>query len=542
MRYLKNELMLKNAIKYILVLLAISIVGCAKRGTITGGLKDTLAPKLINSLPKNFETNFKGKEIKLFFNEYVKLKNVNKQLIISPPMKKQPDITPYNASRFISIKIKDTLLENTTYSLNFGNSIEDNNEGNAMQQFKYVFSTGSYIDSLQLNVKVKDAIDKKVDNFVSIMLYEVNEKYSDSVVYKQSPRYLTNTLDSLKIVKLENLKAGKYQLIALKDVNGNNKYDSKTDKIGFLKDYITIPNDTVYEVELFKEENLAFKAVNLTQTSGSKLVLGYEGNPKDLKISIKKGTENVAYKISKTEKKDSLNIWFKANKGDSVVVNVEKDKFKKQYKLKIKDQRKDSLSFNLLQVGELNFRDTLAINSDTPLSKYDVSKMKLFRKDSTDVKFNVDYDEFKQKLNINFEKEPLEKYNFKAFPGAITDFYDRQNDTLNYNFSTRNTSDYGNLRVKLENVKRFPVLVELTDKEGKVLANAYSEKETLLLFDLVEPNLFTLRLIYDDNKNKVWDAGNFLEKRQSEEVIYFPVSVDVRTNWDVEQSFDGGKK
>ena len=534
--------MLKNAIKYILVLLAISIVGCAKRGTITGGLKDILAPKLINSLPKNFETNFKGKEIKLFFNEYVKLKNVNKQLIISPPMKKQPDITPYNASRFISIKIKDTLLENTTYSLNFGNSIEDNNEGNAMQQFKYVFSTGSYIDSLQLNVKVKDAIDKKVDNFVSIMLYEVNEKYSDSVVYKQSPRYLTNTLDSLKIVKLENLKAGKYQLIALKDVNGNNKYDSKTDKIGFLKDYITIPNDTVYEVELFKEENLAFKAVNLTQTSGSKLVLGYEGNPKDLKISIKKGTENVAYKISKTEKKDSLNIWFKANKGDSVVVNVEKDKFKKQYKLKIKDQRKDSLGFNLLQVGELNFRDTLAINSVTPLSKYDVSKMKMIRKDSTDVKFNVDYDEYKQKLNINFEKEPLEKYSFKAFPGAITDFYDRQNDTLNYNFSTRNTSDYGNLRVKLENVKRFPVLVELTDKEGKVLANAYSEKETLLLFDLVEPNLFTLRLIYDDNKNKVWDAGNFLEKRQSEEVIYFPVSVDVRTNWDVEQSFDGGKK
>ncbi len=542
MRYLKIELMLKNAIKYILVLLAISIVGCAKRGTITGGLKDTLAPKLINSLPKNFETNFKGKEIKLFFNEYVKLKNVNKQLIISPPMKKQPDITPYNASRFISIKIKDTLLENTTYSLNFGNSIEDNNEGNAMQQFKYVFSTGSYIDSLQLNVKVKDAIDKKVDNFVSIMLYEVNEKYSDSVVYKQSPRYLTNTLDSLKIVKLENLKAGKYQLIALKDVNGNNKYDSKTDKIGFLKDYITIPNDTVYEVELFKEENLAFKAVNLTQTSGSKLVLGYEGNPKDLKISIKKGTENVAYKISKTEKKDSLNIWFKANKADSIVVNVEKDKFKKQYKLKIKDQRKDSLNFNLLQVGELNFRDTLAINSVTPLSKYDVSKMKLFRKDSTDVKFNVDYDEFKQKLNINFEKEPLEKYSFKAFPGAITDFYDRQNDTLNYNFSTRNTSDYGNLRVKLENVKRFPVIVELTDKEGKVLATAYSEKETLLLFDLVEPNLFTLRLIYDDNKNKVWDAGNFLEKRQSEEVIYFPVSVDVRTNWDVEQSFDGGKK
>ncbi|WP_395055001.1 Ig-like domain-containing protein [Flavobacterium sp.] len=534
--------MLKDSIKYFLILLVITVTSCAKRGTITGGLNDTLAPKLINSMPKNFETNFKGKEIKLFFNEYVKLKNVNKQLIISPPMKRQPEILPYNASKFITVKIKDTLQENTTYSLNFGNSIEDNNEGNALEQFKYVFSTGSYIDSLQLNVKVKDAIDKKVDNFVSIMLYEVNEKYSDSIVYIEAPRYITNTLDSLKIVKLENLKPGKYQLIALKDVNGNNKYDPKTDKIGFQKDFITIPNDTVYEVELFKEENLAFKAINVSQTSGSKLVLGYEGNPKDLKISIKKGLENVDYKISKTEKKDSLNIWFKANKADSIVVNVEKDKFKKQFKLKIKDQRKDSLSFNPSERGDINFRDTIAINSDTPLLKYDISKMKMIRKDSTDVKFTLEYNEFKQKLKIIFEKEPLEKYNFKAFPGAITDFYNRQNDTLDYSFSTRNTSDYGNLRVKLENIKRFPVIVQLTDKEGKVLATGYSEKETLLLFDMVEPNLFTLRLIYDDNKNKVWDAGNFLEKRQSEEVIYFPVSVDVRTNWDVEQSFDGGKR
>ena len=530
--------MLKNFIKYILILLAIASVGCAKRGTITGGLKDTLAPRMIYSFPKNYETNFKGNIIKLSFDEYVKLKNVGKQLIISPPLKRKPEILPYNASKFITIKFKDTLQENTTYSLNFGNSIEDNNEGNALQQFKYVFSTGSYIDSLQLNVKVKDAIDKKVDNFVSIMLYEINEKYTDSTVYKEVPRYITNTLDSLKTVKLENLKAGKYQLIALKDENSNNKYDAKTDKIGFLKEYITIPNDTVYELELFKEENLQFKAINLSQISGSKLNLGYEGNPKDLKISVKKGSELVDYKISKTEKKDSLNVWYKANKGDSLLVTIEKNKFKKQFKLKIKDQRKDSLNFNPSQIGDINFRDTLSIISSVALSSYDVSKMKLIRKDSTDVKFTVKYDEYKQKLNINFEKEPLESYNFKAFPNAITDFYNRKNDTLNYNFSTKNTSDYGNLRVKLENVKRFPILLELTDKDGKVLATNYSEKETLLLFDLIEPNLFTLRIIYDDNKNRIWDAGNFLEKRQSEEVIYFPVAIDVRTNWDVEQSFD----
>jgi hypothetical protein len=89
----------------------------------------------------------------LVFDEYVKLKNVNKQLIVSPPFKNQPEILPTNASKTITIKIKDTLQPNTTYNLNFGQSIEDNNEGNPYQQFKYVFSTGTYIDSLKLNVK-----------------------------------------------------------------------------------------------------------------------------------------------------------------------------------------------------------------------------------------------------------------------------------------------------------------------------------------------------------------------------------------------------
>jgi hypothetical protein len=104
------------------------LTNCAKRGTITGGDKDTIAPKIINSAPENFSTNFKGNEIKINFDELIKVKNINKQLIISPPMKKQPVVIPQgSASKFISIKIIDTLQENTTYSFNFGQSSTDNN-------------------------------------------------------------------------------------------------------------------------------------------------------------------------------------------------------------------------------------------------------------------------------------------------------------------------------------------------------------------------------------------------------------------------------
>lgn len=257
--------------KYTVVFLTIFLVGCAKRGTISGGYKDTIAPVLNASLPKNFSTNFKGNQIKLVFDEYVKLKNVSKQLIVSPPFKNQPEILPTNASKTITIRINDTLQPNTTYNLNFGQSIEDNNEGNPYPQFKYVFSTGTFIDSLKLNVKIKDALENKTDNFVSVMLYELNEKFNDSTIYKETPRYITNSLDSLKMVTLDNLKAGNYLLVALKD-NGNNKYNPKTDKIGFQKQPITIPSDTIYEVELFKEK-LPFKAINISQETKNKLLV-----------------------------------------------------------------------------------------------------------------------------------------------------------------------------------------------------------------------------------------------------------------------------
>lgn len=115
------------------------MASCAKRGSITGGLKDTIAPSLKMSFPENFSTNFNEKQIKLEFDEIVILKTLSKQLVISPPMKNEPLIIPTTASKYITIKIKDTLKPNTTYSFNFGQSITDNNEGNPLNQFKYVF-------------------------------------------------------------------------------------------------------------------------------------------------------------------------------------------------------------------------------------------------------------------------------------------------------------------------------------------------------------------------------------------------------------------
>ncbi|SHM80038.1 Ig-like domain-containing protein [Flavobacterium xinjiangense] len=533
--------MLKTNLRYISLLLLLVMIGCAKRGTITGGSKDTLAPVLKMSFPKNFSTNFKGNEIKLVFDENIILKNLNKQLIISPPMKQEPLILPTTASKFITIQIKDTLQPNTTYSFNFGQSISDNNEGNPYNQFKYVFSTGDHIDSLSLNGKVKDAYDKEAESFVSVMLYEINDTFKDSIVYSDNPRYITNTLDSLKTFKLENLKAGKYLLVAMKDYNNNNKFNPKKDKIGFNKQYITIPNDTVYELELFKEV-LPFKAYKPSQVSGNRLIIGYEGKANSLnerpKIILKSKNDILPSIVTRFPKKDSLQIWFKPLKTDSLALMVNREKYQEDFTFKIKEQKKDTLNIIAMQNGVLNFRDRLAFETATPLVKFDNAKIKLVNKAGTAVPFTTEYDQFNQKLYFDFKKEPSEEYAFTIQPGALTDFFEKSNDTLTYKAITKTAAEYGNLSISLQNAKQFPVIVELTNEKGDVLATEYSEKNATIDFNLIEPALYSLRAIYDVNQNKEWDSGNYLEKRQAEEVIYYSKEIDVRANWDVNQIFD----
>lgn len=517
----------------------LTFTSCAKRGTITGGPKDTIAPKIVNAYPENYTTNFDGNEIKITFNELIKVKDINKQLIISPPLKKQPIIIPQgSASKFISIKILDTLQPNTTYSFNFGQSITDNNEGNPYSQFKYVLSTGSYIDSLAILGKIKDAYNEKPDNFVSVQLYDA-ETFTDSTVYKETPLYVTNTLDSLKVFALENLKAGEYYIVALKDKNNNYKFDAKQDKIGFLKNKITVPNDTLFELELFQEKT-TFKAVKPIQQSNNKLFMGFEGDPKGAKITATDGVNEVPLIITKfpEKKKDSVQLFMPLIKADSLVVSIEKDNFKKTFTTKIKGQKEtDSLSISPIQKGTLSFRDIYTVTTTTPLKNINKNLISLLNKDSVNVDFDFTYNEYEQEIQFNFKKEEEQKYQIEFPPNTFEDIYGIKNDTLSFTFSTKSYNDYGNLRVNLSSAKRFPLILEIITLKGDVVASTISKGEKTLTFDALEPSIYKLRIIYDDNGNGVWDTGNFLEKRQAEEIQYYPKEIDVRANWDVEQEF-----
>lgn len=516
-----------------------SVTGCAKRGTITGGAKDTIPPSITSSYPKNYSTNFNGTEIKINFNELIKVKDINKQLIISPPLKNRPIIVPQgSASKYISVKISDTLQPNTTYSFNFGQSITDNNEGNPYSQYKYVFSTGNYIDSLTIVGSIKDAYEQKPDNFVSVQIYDA-EKFTDSTVYKDQPLYVTNTLDSLKIFALENLKQGSYYIIALKDKNNNYKFDPKSDKIGFLKDKITLPTNTLYQLELFQEKAV-FKTTKPIQQSNNKLFMGLEGEAKGTKITATDGVNNVPLIMTKfpEKNKDSVQLFMPLIKADSLVISIEKDDFKKTFTTKIKEQKEtDSLQISAKQKGNLAFRDSFTLNTTLPLKNIDESKITLVNKDSVAISFTKKYNQFEQEIVFDFKKGEEQSYQLTALPNAFEDIYGAKNDTLSFVFKTKLLSDYGNLKVNLKSAKRFPLILEVLNSKGDIIEKAFSSGDRVLQFDAIEPNIYTLRIIYDDNNNGVWDTGNYLEKRQAEEIQYYPKQVDVRANWDVDQEF-----
>lgn len=531
----------KVVLNFILVFtFALVLVNCASRGRPDGGPKDVTPPEIVKEVPENYSTNFNGDEIKIYFNEYIKIKNLQKQLIISPPMDVKPEVRPLgSASKYITIKIKDTLEPNTTYAFNFGNSIEDNNEGNPFTYYKYVFSTSEHIDSLTVKGRIIDAVKQEPENFVSVMLYEKDSTYTDSTVYKQVPKYITNTLDSLTTFTIENVKAGTYKLLAVKDNNGDNKFQQKSDQIAFHEGFITVPTDSVYILKLFQEA-FDFNAKKPRLIAGQKIAFGYEGDYKNMKIELlsKNLPNNYKSTITKDEKADSLLYWYKPKLKDvdSLIFKVSNTNYSEEFNVKIKDNKLDTLVITQLNTGTLKPDEDLLVSANIPFDAINTEKITILDKDSTVVDFKIALDTLKNTYAFSFKKTEGNRYNIQALPEAFTDFFGNKSDTLNFRATTKKLDDYGNVRVVLQNAK-YPVIVQLTDDKGDVKKELYATEPKPLEFININASKYNLRVIFDTNGNGAYDSGNFLKAQQPERISYYPDKLDVRSGWDLEQEF-----
>ena len=510
---------------------------CARVGSPTGGEQDKTPPKVVKTIPPNESVNFTGNRIRIYFDEFVTLRDIRKQLIISPPLAYFPEITPSgNASKYINIKILDTLRPNTTYTFNFGKSIQDNNEGNPLSFYTYTFSTGNTIDSLTLKGSIKDALRPKAENFVNVMLYEMGEKYSDSVVYKQRPIYVVNTLDSLTTFELSHLKAGKYMLVGMKDKDNNYLFDPKTDKIGFHPTPITIPTDSSYTLSLFKEVPQT-QASRPFQSGEQRISIGYQGEKDSIQVTpLPPFPTNWKWVIEKEPTKDTLWLWYHPKVEDSL-------------KLIVKSNRADTTKVNLRKMKSEKWKITpefkgifpteeeIVLSSNTPIRAFNKEAIKLMvAKDSTEVGFEPIFTTNTSQITLKVKVKEGEKYLFKAF-NAFENFFGQKSDTLQESFSAKKAEDFGSLKLTLKDNVSLPFIIELTDKDAKkVFYEQYVEQTSPTYnFPFVKAGNYRLRVIEDRNRNRKWDTGNFLGRLLPEPVRYFAKEIELRANWEVEQ-------
>ena len=526
---------LKKIQSLFLIVLVLSFSQCAKKGRPDGGPKDEDAPLFVTANPPYETINFDKNEINIYFNEYIKLKDLSKQLIISPPLNPEnpPLISPQGSpSKYINIQILDTLLENSTYIFDFGNSVQDNNEANTLERFKYVFSTGAYIDSLTLAGNVKNSFKSESVENIKLLLYRLDSAYTDSAVYNRKPDYVTSTLDSSNY-EFSNLRKGNYLLVALNDARSDYVFNPKTDEIGFFKDTISLPRDSIIKSELsiFKEE-LPYIFRRGKEIRKGQLIFGYQGKPSNLKIeNLSAVPDNFQTIIFPEKDKDTLNLWHSPIEKDSLIFKISNNNIIDTITVALRKKQLDSLTVTKITGGVLNIKDTLFFSTNNPIIKIDTSKINFVHTDSIFITYKAFISKKESSVGFLFEKKFKTSYKLNLYPDALVDIFETSNDTITSQFRTRSIEDYGEISLAIQNPEKVPVIIQLTDINDVTVAQETSSENKTISFNYLIPKKYKIRIIYDTNNNGKWDTGNYLEKKQPEPVQYFPEVQEIRPNW-----------
>ena len=522
---------------FLISLVLISLIQCARRSLPTGGFKDTLPPVMLNSSPKMNTVFFDKEKITITFDEYIKLVDLTKQLIISPPLEPNKyNVKPQGTvSKKIQIELLDSLIENTTYTFNFGESIVDNNEGNSLPFFNFAISTGAVIDSLEIKGKITDAYERITDSYTAIYLYPIDSTHTDSTVFLKKPFYATSTLDST-VYNFKNLRPDKYQIIAIKDVAGNYLFDQNTDKIGFTEEPINLPSDSVINFRIFKEiPNLFWSRPFFINKN--KIGFGFFGKPDPSAIKVRsKLPKNFRYIINRNRETDTLNFWFRGSEIDSIRFGIKQKDTTKANTIQLKDLEPDSLVISPITKNSIELIDSFKIKSSLPLVKINMDLIKIIGLDSLEVEFNAHLDKNYDQLALTFSPLPNDNYKIQFYPEAMVDFWGQTHDTLIYNVKTRPISEYGNLFLQILREDKSPFILELVDLKSKMIRR-YDKinDDDYYEFKYLLPGKYLFRYIRDKNGNKKWDTGNYLKKIQPEMVYFSSDTIDLRANWDINQ-------
>lgn len=563
------------------------VASCAQVVAPGGGPRDSYAPKVVKYRPDSAATNFQAKSIELTFDEYIQLKDINNQLIISPPLEKIPEIKVRNKTMIIDLE-DQVLRSNTTYSINFGNALQDINENNPKENFSYIFSTGTFIDSLKVNGKVLNGFDHKSEKGIYVMLYS---DMSDSAVYKKLPEYFSKTAADGSF-RINNVKEGSYKIVALKDLNSNFKYDGDPESIGFSDTLVHTSAKQDISIELFKEPASKVFIKKYSHPSYGKIVIVLNQGSDSLRVNnLSNDKKGVQEFIELSKNKDTLTYWIKnydndslklqVNNGNSIIDTLEfkmikleaalKNK-KNPLKLSVISSQKGSQNFDLNAGLKLTFNNPIADNTGSVQLKEDTSSVNKIKSvvddqtrliivhaDSFDITSgSLDFGKSTESTTriIPFTRwKENTNYHLTILPATLTDIFGLKNDTIRIDFKTRELKYYGSLNLTLsipesskKEVKYYEgknetlmkissgshYIVQLLDEKDNIVRENSIDKNETLHFEYLQPNKYRLKLIYDKNGNGKWDSGNYLKKTQPEKIIYNNEPINIRSNWDAD--------
>ena len=628
-----KEFWSKVPARHLAAIALLILAACANPVAPTGGPRDTDPPLIIRSEPENSSVNFDAAEIRISFDEFVQVRGLAQQFLSSPPFEKVPETRI--RGKTLSIQLEEELRDNTTYTLFFGNTIADFNEGNAIPNYRFIFSTGPVLDSMELKGRVISAKTMAPEKEIFVMLYD---DYRDSIPLLERPYYISRTNDKGDFT-FTNLRNMPYKIFALRDVNANLIYDQPNEEIAFMSELIhpvapakprkteTLPaidtlmhegdhiheNDTIIlqtdddghdhehsepehedeqEVEIISPETQIvndsielindsiailrdsialeeqFKALTLLLFTEVDSVQRLEKSeylhPNKLRFVFRLPVQELVinpippfdetWKLPEmSSKSDTLTYWLLDIPRDSLFLEVSASKMKTDtLKLSLTDmhtyreEKKTDTTLTWLDIktnfprsGPFDIHEAVILSFSEPLDSINIERIMLLE-DSVRVAPEVKFrDELQRSLTINHTWKDTTTYDLLIPDSVFIGIYGNYNDTLQQKFKTRMLSDYGNLKMKIDHsFQEGQLIAELLDDKGTILKRKIIglEKETID-FPFLIPGKYKVQLTHDQNANGKWDTGVYLEGIQPEKVYMFGKELELRANWDLEETF-----
>lgn len=544
--------------KHLAILLtALAFIGCANRGIgPQGGPRDSIPPSILKATPENGALEFNGKELELAFNEYIQLDNITQNLLMSPPQQHQPEVKA--RGKRVLVQFKDSLRDSTTYTLDFGNAICDYTEKNPLRGYLFSFSTGPYIDTLEMTGRIFDA---QTLNPMSGVIVGIHSNHNDSA-FTSFPFDRICRSDSAGAFRIANMKQGSYRLYAVNEISRDYMLTAG-ESLAFY-DQLVAPGDTAV-LWLFSSLQQRLYMGRTTRDKQHKIQLTFSAQPDSLPV-VKPLIDTLAILTTFSSHADTVTIWLT----DSSSISIDSLYFEVRYrrtdslyhlewttdtiramwrtprlsakalqlKLKRDAERKMELKSNASSKFEIN--DTLRITSATPIKSIIADSIHLFEKIDTILKpvsFRLaPRDSLSLTAKLIAPLKAGKSYVLNLDSAAMHDIYDIPSRTTKYSLQLKTPEDYSTLRVKL-NPFLPKARIQLLNIKDEVVREMPADTKGAF-FQYLKPDNYYLRLYIDENGDGKWTTGSWDEKSQPEQVYYFPAKLQTKPNWDFEEEWD----